>query len=86
MMIAMSVAKQNRQKRGSAKGVSVRKEPSVQLEGPELRRTLEKFRDTKNERSAKELKKVISDSICKVAENETAEARPEARSYRPATA
>jgi hypothetical protein len=34
------------------------------LQGKELRRVMEEFRDTKNDRRAEELKKIISDSIC----------------------
>jgi len=34
------------------------------LQGKELRRVMEEFRDTKDDRRAEELKKIISDSIC----------------------
>jgi len=34
------------------------------LQGKELRRVLEEFRDTKDDRRAEELKKILSDSIC----------------------
>jgi hypothetical protein len=34
------------------------------LQGKELRRVMEEFRDTKDNRRAEELKKIISDSIC----------------------
>jgi hypothetical protein len=34
------------------------------LQGQELRRVMEEFRDTKDERRAEELKKIISDSMC----------------------
>jgi hypothetical protein len=34
------------------------------LQGKELRRVMEEFRDTKDDRRAKELKKIISSSIC----------------------
>jgi len=34
------------------------------LQGKELRRVVEEFRDTKDDRRAEELKKIISDSIC----------------------
>ena len=36
------------------------------LQGKELRRVMEEFRDTKDDRRAEELKKIISDSICGV--------------------
>jgi hypothetical protein len=34
------------------------------LQGKELRRVVEEFRDTKDDRRAEELKKIISSSIC----------------------
>jgi hypothetical protein len=34
------------------------------LQGKELRRVVEEFRDTKDDRRAEELKKIISDSVC----------------------
>jgi hypothetical protein len=34
------------------------------LQGKELRRAMEEFRDTKDDRRAQELKKIISSSIC----------------------
>jgi hypothetical protein len=34
------------------------------LHGKELRRVMEEFRDTKDDRRAEELKKIISSSIC----------------------
>jgi hypothetical protein len=34
------------------------------LQGKELRRVMEEFRDTKDEGRAEELKNIISDSIC----------------------
>jgi hypothetical protein len=34
------------------------------LQGKELRRVMEEFRDTKDDRRAEELKKIISSSIC----------------------
>jgi hypothetical protein len=34
------------------------------LQGKELRRVMEEFRDTKDDRRAEELKKIISESIC----------------------
>jgi hypothetical protein len=34
------------------------------LQGQDLRRVVEEFRDTKDDRRAEELKKTISDSIC----------------------
>jgi hypothetical protein len=40
------------------------KETPKKLQGKELRRVVEEFRDTKDDRRAEELKKIISDSIC----------------------
>jgi hypothetical protein len=39
-------------------------ETPKKLQGKELRRVVEEFRDTKDDRRAEELKKIISDSIC----------------------
>jgi len=61
----MAVAKQSRQKHAPPTStVPARKERSPRLQGQELRRALEELRDTKSERRAQELKRVISDSIC----------------------
>jgi hypothetical protein len=64
-MSDMAVARQNRQKRASsAAAAPARKNSSPRLQGQDLRRALEELRDTKSERRAQELKKVISNSIC----------------------
>jgi hypothetical protein len=38
--------------------------PCKRRKGKELRRVMEEFRDTKDDRRAEELKKIISDSLC----------------------
>jgi hypothetical protein len=64
IMSDMAVVRQNRQKRASAVAAPARKNSSPRLQGQDLRRALEELRDTKSERRAQELKKVISNSIC----------------------
>jgi hypothetical protein len=39
------------------------------LQGQDLRRALEALRDTKSDRRAQELKKVITDTVCRVTES-----------------
>jgi hypothetical protein len=48
------------------KSTAASQSPQVpkKLQGKELRRVMEEFRDTKDDRRAKELKKIISSSIC----------------------
>ncbi len=64
MLRNMAVAKRSRQKNSAASAASARKSRSPQLQGQDLRRALEELRDTKNERRAQQLKRVISDSMC----------------------
>lgn len=64
IMSNMAAAKPSRRKQASA--MPARKERSPRLQGRDLRRALEEIRDTKSETRAQELKKAISDSICRV--------------------
>jgi len=61
----MAVAKHARHK-PTAAVVSARKARSPRLQGQNLRRALEELRDTKSDRRAQQLKRVIADSICDV--------------------
>jgi len=50
------------QQKSTATGQSLQR--PKKLQGKELRRVMEEFRDTKDDRRAEKLKKIISDSIC----------------------
>ncbi len=50
------------QQKSTATGQTI--QTPKKLQGKELRRVMEEFRDTKDDRRAEELKKIISDSIC----------------------
>jgi hypothetical protein len=60
----MATAKQARQKQTQPASRRARNENSPRLQGQALRRAMEELRDTKSERRARELKRVIADSIC----------------------
>jgi hypothetical protein len=60
----MATAKQARQKQPAAQTASASKARSSRLQGQNLRRALEELRDTKSDRRAQQLKRMIADSIC----------------------